>query len=109
MLISTNEFVRDTKKSYVPQRTGSVGLMSRGELAHCRHWGCAFAGKRKYHRYYELVEDTIRQGFDYRSSGETSICTRLGKLLARTLVRASRSFAWFRPMPNTPQQLNRSR
>ena len=35
-------------------------------LAHCRRWGSAFSDSRKHHRYYELVEDTIRQGFDYR-------------------------------------------
>jgi len=40
--------------------------MSRAELVHCRHWQSAFAGQRKDHRFYELVEDTIRQGFDYR-------------------------------------------
>jgi len=43
-----------------------VEVVSRTELAHCRRWGSAFAGMRKHHRYYELVEDTIRQGFDYR-------------------------------------------
>jgi hypothetical protein len=40
--------------------------MSRADLALCSHWQRAFAGKRKDRRYYELVEDTIRQGFDYR-------------------------------------------
>ena len=40
--------------------------MSRPELAHCGHWRDAFADRRKDHRYYEIVEDTIRQGFDYR-------------------------------------------
>jgi hypothetical protein len=45
---------------------GSVEIMSRSELARCAHWNDAFAGGRKDHRYYEIVEDTIRQGFDYR-------------------------------------------
>jgi Acetyltransferase (GNAT) domain len=45
---------------------GRVAVMSRAELAHCRHWRNAFAGARKDHRFYELVEDEIRQGFDYR-------------------------------------------
>lgn len=40
--------------------------MSRAELAHCGHWRNAFVGGRKDHRFYELVEDTIQQGFDYR-------------------------------------------
>jgi hypothetical protein len=45
---------------------GSMVVMSRAELTRCDHWGKAFVGQRKDHRYYELVEDTIRQGFDYR-------------------------------------------
>jgi hypothetical protein len=45
---------------------GSVLVISRSELARCRCWQSAFAGKRKDSRYYELVEDTIQQGFDYR-------------------------------------------
>src|SRR5215468_3707300 len=43
-----------------------VEVVSRAELAHCGRWSRAFSGTRKHHRYYELVEDTIRQGFDYR-------------------------------------------
>ena len=44
----------------------SVGVISRAELAHCRSWQLAFARVRKDHRYYEIVEDTVRQGFQYR-------------------------------------------
>ena len=44
---------------------GSVEIVSRAELAQCSHWRTAFAGRRKDYRYYELVEDTIRHGFDY--------------------------------------------
>ena len=40
--------------------------MSRVELTHCRHWESAFVGQRKDHRFYDLVEDTIRLGFDYQ-------------------------------------------
>src|SRR5271163_3198466 len=29
-------------------------------------WKQAFANSRKDYRYYEIVEDTIKQGFDYR-------------------------------------------
>jgi Peptidogalycan biosysnthesis/recognition len=43
-----------------------VAIMSRAELEHCRHWRNAFVGKRKDYRFYELVEDTVRQGFDYQ-------------------------------------------
>lgn len=45
---------------------GRVEVTLRSELAHCRRWSHSFEGKRKDHRYYEIVEDTIRQGFDYR-------------------------------------------
>jgi hypothetical protein len=45
---------------------GSMEVMSRTGLARCERWGVAFVGQRKDHRYYELVEDTILQGFDYR-------------------------------------------
>jgi Acetyltransferase (GNAT) domain len=44
----------------------SVAVLSRAELAQCGHWPRAFADQRKDRRYYELVEDTIRQEFDYR-------------------------------------------
>jgi hypothetical protein len=61
-----DEPVRGTENSRDALRGGGVELMSRAELAHCRHWRNAFVGGRKDHRFYELVEDTIRQGFDYR-------------------------------------------
>jgi hypothetical protein len=43
-----------------------VEVVSRAALTHVQRWSSAFADSRKHHRYYELVEDTIRQGFDYR-------------------------------------------
>jgi len=45
---------------------GSVEVILRDELMHCRRWACSFEYERKDHRYYEIVEDTILQGFDYR-------------------------------------------
>jgi len=44
----------------------AVELVSRAELASWPQWKQAFGHLRKDHRYYEIVEDTIRQGFDYR-------------------------------------------
>lgn len=44
----------------------AVELVTREELAHCPRWKQAFGHQRKDHRYYEIVEDTIQQGFDYR-------------------------------------------
>src|SRR5436190_10401446 len=43
-----------------------IEVATRVELAHYPHWARAFSGERKDHRYYEIVEDTILQGFDYR-------------------------------------------
>src|SRR5438093_2572525 len=45
---------------------GRVEVVARRELAHWREWRDAFSDVRKDHRYYELVEDTLAQGFDYR-------------------------------------------
>jgi hypothetical protein len=42
-----------------------VRLSSRAELADFAHWKYAFADCRKDHRYYELVEDTLRHDFEY--------------------------------------------
>ncbi|HMF21225.1 MAG TPA: GNAT family N-acetyltransferase [Pseudolabrys sp.] len=45
---------------------GSVETVRRDELACCLHWRHAFEHERKDSRYYEIVEDTILQGFEYR-------------------------------------------
>lgn len=42
-----------------------VDVMRRVELARLPHWATAFAGCRKDHRYYELVEDTLDQRFEH--------------------------------------------
>jgi Acetyltransferase (GNAT) domain len=49
-----------------PEQEGSVEVTARDELSRCPHWARAFASKRKDYRYYEIVEETILQGFDYR-------------------------------------------
>src|ERR1700682_4729969 len=49
-----------------PAQKGSVEVILRDELMRCRRWARAFERERKDHRYYEIVEDTIRQGFEYR-------------------------------------------
>jgi predicted N-acyltransferase len=43
-----------------------ASIVSRAALAQVPRWTQAFAERRKDHRYYEIVEDTIVQGFDYR-------------------------------------------
>src|ERR1700750_2673276 len=44
---------------------GSVEVCSRAILRSYGHWMNAFGNQRKDHRFYELVEDTIQQGFQY--------------------------------------------
>ena len=55
-----NALARRPSGDLPPEANGSVEIMSCAELAHCGHWKDAFAGRRKDHRYYEIVEDTIR-------------------------------------------------
>lgn len=43
-----------------------VQVKSRAEIQDSAAWMRAFADQRKDRRYYELLEDTLRQGFDYR-------------------------------------------
>lgn len=42
-----------------------VTVKSRAEIEGSEAWLCAFADQRKDRRYYELVEDTLDQGFDH--------------------------------------------
>jgi hypothetical protein len=48
------------------EETGEVEVLTRRELAHCKHWPRAFGNERKDFRYYELVEDTLHSEFEYR-------------------------------------------
>lgn len=45
---------------------GRVDILTRAELAESSHWAQAFAGQRKDHRYYEIVEQTLHPEFEYR-------------------------------------------
>jgi hypothetical protein len=45
---------------------GHVWIATRNDLARLPAWQQAFVNQRKDRRYYEIVEDTIIQGFDYR-------------------------------------------
>ena len=48
------------------QASFSVEVVSRAELESCAVWRAMFADQRKDHRYYEIIEDALRDGFDYR-------------------------------------------
>lgn len=43
-----------------------VEAVSRADIEGCPRWSRAFANERKDRRYYEIVEDTVHQGFDHR-------------------------------------------
>jgi Acetyltransferase (GNAT) domain len=43
-----------------------VKIMTRGEIAGCPAWAATFADRRKDHRYYEILEDTLRDRVEYR-------------------------------------------
>ncbi len=43
-----------------------VEIASRSEIEASSRWPLTLRGERKDRRYYEIVEDTIHQGFDYR-------------------------------------------
>ena len=45
---------------------GTAYVAERAQIDQCPSWKNAFAHSRKDRRYYEIVEDTIQQGFDYR-------------------------------------------
>ncbi|MEH2512467.1 hypothetical protein V1291_003821 [Nitrobacteraceae bacterium AZCC 1564] len=43
----------------------SLRIITRAELKDCDAWASAFAELRKDRRYYEIIEDTLRDRFDY--------------------------------------------
>src|SRR5213082_2475239 len=47
-------------------RVARVRVAMRGEIEQLAAWRRAFAHLHKDHQYYEIVEDTIHQGFEYR-------------------------------------------
>ena len=43
----------------------SIAVLSRSQLSACEPWTSTFADQRKDHRYYEILDDTLRDGFEY--------------------------------------------
>jgi predicted N-acyltransferase len=44
---------------------GAVKLVSRRELEQCAEWKRAFDTRCKDHRYYEIIEETLENGFEH--------------------------------------------
>jgi len=55
------------RKSVTPYShpDGTIRIATRTELANSTHWPSVFAQERKDRRYYELLEDTLKDGFTY--------------------------------------------
>jgi predicted N-acyltransferase len=52
--------------SGAPHESFSIAVVSRAELPGCAPWTSTFADQRKDHRYYEILDDTLRDNFEYR-------------------------------------------
>ncbi len=50
----------------VPAPQSVAKIVTRSELHNCDAWRRAFHNKCKDHRYYEIVEETVEGGFEYR-------------------------------------------
>jgi Peptidogalycan biosysnthesis/recognition len=48
-----------------PTYSGTVEICTRDGVSRNPRWSRAFATERKDHRYYEIIEDTIKEDFDY--------------------------------------------
>ena len=44
----------------------SISVVSRAELTGCAPWASTFTDQRKDHRYYEILDDTLRGNFEHR-------------------------------------------
>jgi len=53
----------DSGSTSRPGRT--VRIAARDEISGSSHWQSTFSGERKDHRFYELLEDTLKDGFRY--------------------------------------------
>src|SRR5258707_3234773 len=52
--------------SSAPRESFSISVVSRAELSGCAPWTSTFADQRKDYRYYEILDDTLRDNFEYR-------------------------------------------
>lgn len=50
----------------IPVRDGVARILKGGELQQCDAWREAFSRRCKDHRFYEIIEQTLRSGFEHR-------------------------------------------
>ena len=60
-----NQIACVREEDHVALPDGCVEVVSRIKAIECERWAHAFGAEAKDHRYYELVEDTIHEEFDY--------------------------------------------
>src|SRR5438477_45598 len=59
-------FSRMAVGNFIPFEQGVAKVATLAELQSCEAWKRAFQNKCKDHRYYEIVEDTLQGGFQFR-------------------------------------------
>jgi len=52
--------------SSVRHESFSISVVSRAELSGCAPWTSTFTDQRKDYRYYEILDDTLQDNFEYR-------------------------------------------
>jgi len=55
-----------SRSSNIPTAQNVAKIVTRFELHNCDAWRRSFRNKCKDHRYYEIVEETLEGGFEYR-------------------------------------------
>src|SRR3954449_1428455 len=51
--------------SSAPRESFSISVVSRAEISGCAPWTSTFTDQRKDYRYYEILEDTLRDQFEH--------------------------------------------
>ena len=65
VLVASREVGILNRMNTTARTSTKVRIASRSEISALPHWLTSFANERKDHRYHELVEDTLRNGFNY--------------------------------------------
>jgi hypothetical protein len=61
-----NQIAYFPEQDSVALPNGSVEVVSRCEAMQCQRWSSTLGSEAKDRRYYELVEDTIHEEFEYK-------------------------------------------
>jgi hypothetical protein len=64
--IAMSRLARNVQLTVFSGRSAPVDVLSPADVRQCRRWKRVLVSQRKDHRYYAIVDETIRQGFNYR-------------------------------------------